>query len=188
MRRHNQLSQGQSSSSSPSSTSKTRTLSTTNNERARAKIKEKPTDATGATVTAVPSGGTRNSADCCVTAAYPLKSTRGVPSRHSAQTPSPKQTERSQQREGGGRKTASPWSINNIGFNKPEGEIGARRESGDDEGYVRAAFASQAADKPYIAEALHFRARYPHTLGYITALSHARGDRCRATIKHQLDR
>lgn len=155
-----------------------------NNERARAKIKAKPTDATGATATAVRSGGTRNSADCCATVAYPLKSIRGAPPRHSVRTPSPKQSEIRQRQEGGGRKAASPWSVNNIGFNNPE----ARRKSEDDEGYLRAAFASRAADKPYIAEALHFRARYPHTLGYIATLSQARGDRRRTTPKHQLER
>lgn len=165
-----------------------RTLCTANSERARAKIKGRPTDTTGATATAVPFGVTRNSADC-VTAAYPLRSTRRVaPSGHSVRTPSPQQTEKNQQRECGGQKATSPWSVNNIGFNNLEGETRARRKREDDEGYVRAAFACQAAGKPYIAEALHFRARYPHTLGHIAALSHARGDRRRATTKDQLER
>lgn len=137
--------------------------------------------------TVVAFGGTRNSADC-VTAAYPLRSTGRAQYGHNGRTPWPQQTDINQQRESGGRKGTSPWNVNNIGFNNPEEEIRARRKREDDEGYVRAAFASQAADKPYVAEALHFRSRYPHTLGRIAALSHARGDRCRATIKDQLQR
>ena len=104
-------------------------------------------------------------------------------------TPSPTQTEKTPEGGSEGWKAASsPWSVNNIGHNNLEGASRARRKREDDEGYMRAAFASQKADKPYIAEALHFRARYPHTLGHITALSHTRGDRRRATIKDQLER
>lgn len=72
------------------------------------------------------------------------------------------------------------WRTTNIGFNNIKSEARARTERENREGYERAAFASCAADKPYIAEATHFRFRYPHTLGRIQALSRVRSDRAEA--------
>ncbi|CAM9568552.1 unnamed protein product, partial [Ectocarpus fasciculatus] len=74
----------------------------------------------------------------------------------------------------------SNWSVANIGFNDIKSEKQARIERDNKAGYVRAAFASQVADKPYIAQAAHFRFRYPHTLGRISALSNVRSDRVNA--------
>lgn len=85
-----------------------------------------------------------------------------------------------QQREGHRQKSPSPsydWSVKNIGFNDIKSEARKRMERENREGYERASFASCDADKPYIAEAAHFRFRYPHTLGRIQALSKARSDR-----------
>lgn len=69
------------------------------------------------------------------------------------------------------------WSVNNIGFNDIKSETRARIEKENHDGYERAAFASRDADKSYLAEATHFRFRYPHTLGRIEALSKVRSDR-----------
>lgn len=69
------------------------------------------------------------------------------------------------------------WSVKNIGFNDIKSETRARIERENHDGYERAAFASRDADKSYIAEATHFRFRYPHTLGRIEALSNVRSDR-----------
>lgn len=69
------------------------------------------------------------------------------------------------------------WSVRNIGFNDIKSEARKHVETTNREGYQRASFASCDADKPYIAEATHFRFRYPHTLGRIQALSKARSDR-----------
>lgn len=73
-------------------------------------------------------------------------------------------------------KRTSNWSVVNVGFSDVKGEAHARRERENHESYVRAAFAAQEADKPYLAQATLFRSWYPHTLGRITALSHARRD------------
>lgn len=67
--------------------------------------------------------------------------------------------------------------MKNIGFNDIKSEARGRMETENREGYERASFASRDADKTYIAEATHFRFRYPHTLGRIEALSKARSDR-----------
>lgn len=75
---------------------------------------------------------------------------------------------------------SSNWSVTNIGFNDIKSEARARIERENRDGYVRAAFASQHADRSYLAEAAHFRFRYPHTLGRIAALSHVRSDRVNA--------
>lgn len=114
----------------------------------------------------------RNSADQ-VTAAYTLWSTHKAPGKNA------RTTNLGQQHAGREEthQTTSKWSAVNVGFSDTKGEERAHRERENREGYVQAAFASQAADKPYIAEATHFRFRYPHTLGRITSLSHTRTDR-----------
>lgn len=83
-------------------------------------------------------------------------------------------------REDHRRKSSSPsydWSVNNIGFNDIKSEARKRTETENRQGYERASFACCDADKPYIAEATHFRFQYPHTLGRIQALSKARSGR-----------
>jgi len=87
----------------------------------------------------------------------PLSASRG-------DTPQQRQQAGQQQdpREGG-RRSQQPsslshdWSMTNIGFNNIKSEARARMERENREGYERAAFASRDADKPYIAEATHFR-------------------------------
>lgn len=69
------------------------------------------------------------------------------------------------------------WSVQNIGFNDIKSETRKRIERENHDGYKRAAFASRDADKSYLAQAAHFRFRYPHTLGRIEALSQVRSDR-----------
>lgn len=110
----------------------------------------------------------RHSADAA-TAAYALRSRET-----NASLPSRQRTERAS--VGHSAKAMSTWSANNIGFSDVKGEAQKARERGNRDTYVNAAFAAQEADKPYIAEATHFRFRYPHTLGRIAALSRARND------------
>lgn len=69
------------------------------------------------------------------------------------------------------------WSVKNIGFNDIKSETRSQIERENHDGYERAAFASRDMDKSYLAEAAHFRFRYPHTLGRIEALSKIRSDR-----------
>lgn len=111
----------------------------------------------------------RHSADAA-TAAYALWSRENS----NASLPLPQRAERSS--GGHPAREMSTWSVNNIGFSDVKGEAQKARERGNRETYANAAFAAQEADKPYIAEATHFRCRYPHTLGRIAAMSHARND------------
>lgn len=110
----------------------------------------------------------RHSADAA-TAAYALRSRN-----NSASLPSRQRTERAS--VGHSATAMSTWSVNNIGFSDVKGEAQKARERENREAYANAAFAAQEADKSYIAEATHFRFRYPHTLGRIAALSRARND------------
>lgn len=119
----------------------------------------------------------RNSADA-VTAAYTLRSRK-----NNASLPSRQPKERASE-DHPTTTTMSTWSVNNIGFSDVKGEAQKAREREIRESYVGAVFAAQEADKPYIAEATHFRYRYPHTLGRITALSHARVDRAGTVHRH----
>lgn len=82
------------------------------------------------------------------------------------------------------KKETSKWSATNIGFSDqmPAGEDDSparRKQRADHHEYIHAVAAAQKLIKPYVAEATHFRFKYPHTLGRITALSRARNDQAR---------
>lgn len=135
----------------------------------RATICGTPANKSGNSTAIIPFGKIRDSAHD-VTAAYPLRSKRNGPANNIYTS----------SQQGWKQKSSSNWSVNNIGFSGVEGETRSRKRRENCEGYMRAAFAVQVADKPYIAEVAHFRFRYPHTLGRIAALSHARSDRAGA--------
>lgn len=128
------------------------------------------------------SGGARNSADC-VTSAYTLASVREVARGNVSDSPQSRTTLKQHERERARLPLTSSWSASSIGYSDVKGEMQTRRERERREGFKKAAFAANVADKPYIGEGTHFRYKYPHTLGRIKALSRSRSNRSMAFRK-----